>query len=152
LYVVFFLFFCSCTAHLFREDHTVAFLMFGSFCIVRVIAGALPKGLHMLILSKNNISIIERLRELTRLRLLDINYNRISRIGHGMCFSFSYDLFYVFLLGCGHMIGSYFVPIPFPPFSSFDMASSLCFGFLTISSHMRNPVHGYFLIIIFFLH
>nr|ACG25798.1 hypothetical protein [Zea mays] len=37
----------------------------------------------MLILSKNNISIIERLRELTRLRLLDINYNRISRIGHG---------------------------------------------------------------------
>jgi len=50
---------------------------------VRVIAGALPKGLHMLILSKNNISIIERLRELTRLRLLDINYNRISRIGHG---------------------------------------------------------------------
>ncbi|ONM07195.1 Outer arm dynein light chain 1 protein [Zea mays] len=73
-----------CTAHLFREDHTVAFLMFGSFCIVRVIAGALPKGLHMLILSKNNISIIERLRELTRLRLLDINYNRISRIGHGL--------------------------------------------------------------------
>ncbi|XP_048556793.1 uncharacterized protein LOC125537512 [Triticum urartu] len=52
--------------------------------IVRVTAGALPKGLHMLSLSKNNISIIEGLRELTRLRLLDISYNRISRIGHGL--------------------------------------------------------------------
>ncbi|KAL5647509.1 hypothetical protein ACJX0J_041864, partial [Zea mays] len=53
-------------------------------CHVRVIVGALSKGLHMLILSKNNISIIERLRELTRLRLLDISCNRISRIGHGL--------------------------------------------------------------------
>ncbi|XP_062189374.1 uncharacterized protein LOC133892542 [Phragmites australis] len=52
--------------------------------IVRVTAGALPKGLHMLSLSKNNISTIEGLRELTRLRLLDISYNRISRIGHGL--------------------------------------------------------------------
>ncbi|KAM3366634.1 hypothetical protein ACQJBY_015802 [Aegilops geniculata] len=52
--------------------------------IVRITAGALPKGLHMLSLSKNNISIIEGLRELTRLRLLDISYNRISRIGHGL--------------------------------------------------------------------
>jgi len=51
---------------------------------VRVTAGALPKGLHMLSLSKNNISTIEGLRELTRLRLLDISYNRISRIGHGL--------------------------------------------------------------------
>lgn len=52
--------------------------------IVRVTAGSLPKGLHMLSLSKNNISIIEGLRDLTRLRLLDISYNRISRIGHGL--------------------------------------------------------------------
>ncbi|OEL26506.1 hypothetical protein BAE44_0012473 [Dichanthelium oligosanthes] len=52
--------------------------------IVRVTAGALPKGLHMLSLLKNNISTIEGLRELTRLRLLDISYNRISRIGHGL--------------------------------------------------------------------
>ncbi|XBI55353.1 hypothetical protein VPH35_037193 [Triticum aestivum] len=52
--------------------------------IVRITAGALPKGLHMLSLSNNNISIIEGLRELTRLRLLDISYNRISRIGHGL--------------------------------------------------------------------
>jgi hypothetical protein len=52
--------------------------------IVRITAGALPRGLHMLSLSKNNISTIEGLRELTRLRLLDISYNRISRIGHGL--------------------------------------------------------------------
>ncbi|VAH46654.1 unnamed protein product [Triticum turgidum subsp. durum] len=57
--------------------------------IVRITAGALPKGLHMLSLSKNNISIIEGLRELTRLRLLDISYNRISRIGHGILASCS---------------------------------------------------------------
>ncbi|XBI55354.1 hypothetical protein VPH35_037193 [Triticum aestivum] len=60
--------------------------------IVRITAGALPKGLHMLSLSNNNISIIEGLRELTRLRLLDISYNRISRIGHGMDFNSFYFL------------------------------------------------------------
>lgn len=38
----------------------------------------------MLNLSKNNISTIEGLRELTRLRILDLSYNRIVRIGHGM--------------------------------------------------------------------
>lgn len=64
----------------------------GVFCTVRITAGALPKGLHMLSLSKNNISIIEGLRELTRLRLLDISYNRISRIGHGMDFNSFYFL------------------------------------------------------------
>lgn len=52
--------------------------------IVRVTIGALPKGLHMLNLSKNNISTIEGLRELTRLRVLDLSYNRICRIGHGL--------------------------------------------------------------------
>ncbi|KAK0589460.1 hypothetical protein LWI29_014612 [Acer saccharum] len=52
--------------------------------IVRITAGALPRGLHMLNLSKNSISTIEGLRELTRLRVLDLSYNRIFRIGHGL--------------------------------------------------------------------
>lgn len=52
--------------------------------IVRITAGALPRGLHTLILSKNKISAIEGLRELTRLRVLDLSYNRIIRIGHGL--------------------------------------------------------------------
>lgn len=51
---------------------------------VRITAGALPRGLHSLNLSKNSISTIEGLRELTRLRVLDLSYNRIVRIGHGM--------------------------------------------------------------------
>ena len=38
----------------------------------------------MLNLAKNNISLIEGLRELTRLRVLDLSYNRILRIGHGI--------------------------------------------------------------------
>ncbi|KAF7144981.1 hypothetical protein RHSIM_Rhsim04G0058800 [Rhododendron simsii] len=50
--------------------------------IVRITAGALPRGLHSLNLSKNSISTIEGLRELTRLRVLDLSYNRIVRIGH----------------------------------------------------------------------
>ena len=54
--------------------------------LVRITAGALPRGLHILNLSKNSISIIEGLRELTRLRVLDLSYNRILRIGHGMYF------------------------------------------------------------------
>jgi len=41
----------------------------------------------MLNLSKNNIAIIEGLRDLTRLRILDLSYNRIVRIGHGMTFA-----------------------------------------------------------------
>ncbi|XP_010530539.1 PREDICTED: uncharacterized protein LOC104826020 [Tarenaya hassleriana] len=52
--------------------------------IVRITAGALPRGLHLLNLSKNSISTIEGLRELTRLRVLDLSYNRILRIGHGL--------------------------------------------------------------------
>ncbi|KAL6975742.1 hypothetical protein U1Q18_024535 [Sarracenia purpurea var. burkii] len=52
--------------------------------IVRITAGALPRGLHILNLSKNNIPTIEGLRELTRLRVLDLSYNRIVRIGHGL--------------------------------------------------------------------
>ncbi|KAE8730359.1 hypothetical protein F3Y22_tig00003041pilonHSYRG01421 [Hibiscus syriacus] len=52
--------------------------------IARITAGALPRGLHMLDLSRNNISTIEGLRELTRLRVLNLSYNRIFRIGHGL--------------------------------------------------------------------
>ncbi|KAL3624711.1 hypothetical protein CASFOL_031379 [Castilleja foliolosa] len=52
--------------------------------IVRIAAGALPRGLHILNLSKNSISTIEGLRDLTRLRVLDLSYNRILRIGHGL--------------------------------------------------------------------
>lgn len=50
---------------------------------VHITPGSLPKGLHTLNLSRNKISTIEGLRELTRLRVLDLSYNRISRIGHG---------------------------------------------------------------------
>ncbi|CAA0837127.1 Outer arm dynein light chain 1 protein [Striga hermonthica] len=52
--------------------------------IVRIAAGALPRGLHILNLSRNNISTIEGLRDLARLRVLDLSYNRILRIGHGL--------------------------------------------------------------------
>lgn len=52
--------------------------------IVRITAGALPRGLHALNLSRNKIPTIEGLRELTRLRVLDLSYNRILRIGHGL--------------------------------------------------------------------
>ncbi|KAH0469075.1 hypothetical protein IEQ34_002307 [Dendrobium chrysotoxum] len=50
--------------------------------LVQITPGCLPKFLHMLNLSKNNISTIEGLRDLSRLRVLDLNYNRIARIGH----------------------------------------------------------------------
>ncbi|XP_057973289.1 uncharacterized protein LOC131161497 isoform X2 [Malania oleifera] len=52
--------------------------------IVHITPGSLPKGLHTLDLSRNKISTIEGLRELTRLRVLDLSYNRICRIGHGL--------------------------------------------------------------------
>lgn len=55
----------------------------GNF-IGRITPGSLPKGLHMLNLSKNNIVSIEGLRDLTRLRILDLSCNRIIRIGHGL--------------------------------------------------------------------
>lgn len=50
---------------------------------VQITPGSLPKGLHALNLSRNKIHTIEGLRELTRLRVLDLSYNRISRIGQG---------------------------------------------------------------------
>lgn len=52
--------------------------------IVHITPGSLPKGLHILNLSRNKIGAIEGLRELTRLRILDLSYNRISRIGQGL--------------------------------------------------------------------
>ncbi|CAN4122293.1 unnamed protein product [Withania somnifera] len=55
----------------------------GNF-IVQITPGSLPKGLHVLNLSRNKIHTIEGLRELTRLRALDLSYNRISRIGQGL--------------------------------------------------------------------
>uniref|UniRef100_A0ACD5WT98 Uncharacterized protein n=1 Tax=Avena sativa TaxID=4498 RepID=A0ACD5WT98_AVESA len=52
--------------------------------IAHISPGSLPKGLHALDLSRNNIGTIEGLRDLTRLRVLSLCYNRISRIGHGL--------------------------------------------------------------------
>lgn len=52
-------------------------------CAVHITPGILPKGIHTLNLSRNKISTIEGFRELTRLRVLDLSYNRISRIGQG---------------------------------------------------------------------
>ena len=39
--------------------------------------------MHSLDLSRNKIGSVEGLRELTKLRVLNLSYNRISRIGHG---------------------------------------------------------------------
>lgn len=50
---------------------------------VHISPGSLPSGLRSLDLSRNKIASIEGLRELTRLRVLNLSYNRISRIGHG---------------------------------------------------------------------
>ncbi|CAN0877324.1 Dynein axonemal assembly factor 1 [Linum grandiflorum] len=52
--------------------------------IVSITPGSLPKGLHAVNLSRNKINAVEGLRELTRLRVLDLSYNRISRIGQGL--------------------------------------------------------------------
>ncbi|XP_022773139.1 uncharacterized protein LOC111315573 isoform X2 [Durio zibethinus] len=52
--------------------------------IAHVTPGSLPKGLHTLNLSRNKINTIEGLKELTRLRVVDLSYNRIARIGHGL--------------------------------------------------------------------
>lgn len=55
----------------------------GNF-IVHITPGSLPRGLHILNLSRNKITTVEGLRELTRLRVLDLSYNKISRIGQGL--------------------------------------------------------------------
>ncbi|CAN6457822.1 unnamed protein product [Victoria cruziana] len=64
--------------------HSLRVVNLSGNAIVRITAGALPRGLHVLNLSKNYISTIEGLRELTRLRVLDLSYNRIFRIGRGL--------------------------------------------------------------------
>ncbi|KAK4286216.1 hypothetical protein QN277_002803 [Acacia crassicarpa] len=63
---------------------TLKVLNLSGNAIGRITVGALPRGLHALNLSKNKITTIEGLRELTRLRVLDLSYNRILRIGHGL--------------------------------------------------------------------
>ncbi|KAL2317698.1 hypothetical protein Fmac_031574 [Flemingia macrophylla] len=52
--------------------------------IVHISPGVLPKGIQTLNLSRNKISTLEGLRELTKLRVLDLSYNRISRVGQGL--------------------------------------------------------------------
>ncbi|KAL5992449.1 hypothetical protein ACLOJK_013367 [Asimina triloba] len=54
------------------------------FCCLHITTGSLPKSLHTLNLSRNKIAAIDGLRELTRLRVLDLSYNRISRVGRGL--------------------------------------------------------------------
>ncbi|XP_074580001.1 uncharacterized protein LOC141836412 [Curcuma longa] len=51
--------------------------------IAHISSGSLPKSLLTLDLSKNKITTIEGLKDLIRLRVLNLSYNRISRIGHG---------------------------------------------------------------------
>ncbi|KAK7410137.1 hypothetical protein VNO78_00678 [Psophocarpus tetragonolobus] len=57
--------------------------------------GMFPPQLLLLNLSKNNISIIEGLCQLTRLRVLNLSYNRIRRIGHGLTSCSSLDELYL---------------------------------------------------------
>ncbi|CAL9132069.1 unnamed protein product [Musa textilis] len=52
--------------------------------VLYISPGSLPKSLHMLGLSRNKITTIEGLRELTKLRVLNLSYTRISRISHGL--------------------------------------------------------------------
>lgn len=52
--------------------------------IANITPGCLPKNIHTLDLSRNKLSTIEGLRDLTKLRVLNLSYNRISRIGHGL--------------------------------------------------------------------
>lgn len=69
--------------------------MLNYFCVaaaVHISPGSLPKGLHSLDLSRNKIANIEGLRELTKLRVLNLSYNRISRIGHGKHVSSQHSL------------------------------------------------------------
>ncbi|GMG98643.1 hypothetical protein Nepgr_000483 [Nepenthes gracilis] len=63
--------------------------------ILRITGGALPRRLHLLNLSKNKISTLEGLRELTWLRILDLSYNKIVRMGHGLASCSSSKEFYL---------------------------------------------------------
>lgn len=50
---------------------------------MRIVPGYLPKSLHSLDLSRNKIAVLEGLHDLSRLRVLNLSFNRISRMGHG---------------------------------------------------------------------
>ncbi|XP_045829103.1 uncharacterized protein LOC123920827 [Trifolium pratense] len=52
--------------------------------IVCISPGCLPKSVQTLNLSRNKISTVDGLKELTRLRILDLSYNCITRIGQGL--------------------------------------------------------------------
>ncbi|XXG86403.1 hypothetical protein AAC387_Pa11g1306 [Persea americana] len=52
--------------------------------IVYITPESFPKSIHTLNLSRNKIATVEGLKELTRLRVLDLRYNRIPRIGQGL--------------------------------------------------------------------
>ncbi|XP_027940863.1 uncharacterized protein LOC114194693 isoform X2 [Vigna unguiculata] len=52
--------------------------------IAHISPGFLPKGIQTLNLSRNKINTLDGLRELTKLRVIDLSYNRISRIGQGL--------------------------------------------------------------------
>ncbi|GAU40006.1 hypothetical protein TSUD_211260 [Trifolium subterraneum] len=52
--------------------------------IVCISPGCLPKSVQTLNLSRNKITTIDGLKELTRLRILDLSYNCITRIGQGL--------------------------------------------------------------------
>ncbi|XP_020593054.1 uncharacterized protein LOC110033421 isoform X2 [Phalaenopsis equestris] len=51
---------------------------------VHITSGCLPKSLHTLDLSRNKISTIEGFRDLEKLRVVNLSYNRITKIGHGL--------------------------------------------------------------------
>jgi Leucine-rich repeat (LRR) protein len=65
---------------------------------VHIPSGALPKSLHTLDLSRNKIVAIEGLRELTRLRVLNLSYNRISRIGQGNPSVYNISFYYYIVI------------------------------------------------------
>ncbi|CAI5487338.1 unnamed protein product [Closterium sp. Naga37s-1] len=49
-----------------------------------VATGVLPRSLHILDLSHNRLAAVEGLRELSRLKVLNLSNNRLARIGHGL--------------------------------------------------------------------
>lgn len=61
---------------------TAACLLLWHILAVCITPESLPKSIHTLNLSRNKIATVEGLKELTRLRVLDLSYNRVSRIGH----------------------------------------------------------------------
>ncbi|WJX62901.1 hypothetical protein P8452_47847 [Trifolium repens] len=52
--------------------------------IVCISPGCLPRSVQTLNLSRNKISTVDGLKELTRLRVLDLSYNCITKFGQGL--------------------------------------------------------------------